>query len=1431
MRYRDYLNPQDAERQEEQERAFSATENLSVSIPIDGKLPEASDVLMPVAPDITKGAEAFQKVFPLAYAHIADNANLRFLMQRLDFRYEPEEGFEVTEKDIEGYEDFPQLLWATSPADLAEYKRIADDIRYQRAYKETRGFWANLAAGFADPTAWASGLLGGWLVRGVTSASVALAKAFHLSLKVNPTFGTVSKAVAGGAVSAEADILLHDTNDRDVSRAVQNATAGGILGGAFAIAPELVKAIGKAGKSALFRRQVQETVDAMVPDSPQAGVVTNQGTFEQAIGAVSPSIKLANNTNPLVREKASELTARSFDVYDKQGNIVPQKTPVNVVVDASLSEFMYGYHKDYGNAFNAWVKTTRYGWIVKKFPSLNFNYFKKTARQEFEEFLFNAKLHPDANGKCHTGIAEVDLFLENQANRVNKLTKDAWDAGVYNRQKENYEKKVLDEVSDVQKHIDDYDRKGEKLEARILKLEKQRDTLEKNYEDMLENTNRAEAFLSDNTERGLSLLEAGAVKKVERITKEAKQLGEASERQRQKLLSTDRKLNFDYAKAAVRGWFRGKDGTVAGAKDVTALRVLDDELGVVRAELTNLGGRDVRIVTETGYEQLSPAEQEVARSKYIKERLAFFRDREQKLLQKREEIVSRLQEAGYEFEQLSRSNAPEFTKETIAKASALGRRLGFKEGKFAQLESIYGKELRKLNQEIAETQEALEIHKRAKPIIELQRKGIEALKRKIEKKDYSIKEVLAGADKYYLHRMYNYAAIENDPVGFQDALTDGLMSIYPNLSEVECRSMAVEIYNELMLPSSNKRHLSLEQRGAELDRKLKFETKYIADYLTKDTEQEALELARTLIPDTELAKRGMFDVDALSLQIQTVGEDAASKLADPRAAAMVRKDSKKGAETLIRLIDDVRGLTYVNPWHDTRSAVIARNLHSITKNALTSLYLGNVALARMLDMFTTTLHLGLGNYLRGCYRMGGFDVKKISRLTKDELDPFVHAVDENGGRLLFELGKEIQDEWTIVRWARNGAAFVTKLARLLDEHGKKTVGYACEEYLLRGCEKMKLGKSISGDHMNFLLHYGIDKETAKKIATEFAEHGTVQKDTKCVFANTDAWADRTAADALKAAVRKCQQECIVTPTTGATPLFFKNPIVSLFLQFKRCAFAATEKAMVPFIQALKRGEYDRCVMSCAVGGAFAYMREEAKDRLAGRERTLDEKIESALGSLDVFAYGAFMKDTFGKMDFDEQDRFANFYKILDVAPFTSAAVRTVRSAYALKKMYSGVPLNRGDLSSMKSVVPFFTFFGWQKSLNELEKQIGKDMMIASYYRDDPNWKHEGDLEKPYEIASAERVADIQRLRTAENKHRKEEREKILGNKKNKDVVYKGSEGIVAKRREGNRLVGYKIVRSEEELRKTPNPKRKGKKKKEIRTEIRKLYTKKERDDD
>lgn len=1438
MRYRDYLIPQ-AEKQtpqtpeEDDNLAFSATEKMDVRIPFD-----TSDIFMPQAFDVKRGAGAVKKYlqgnFPLVWAHIADNANFRFLIQRLDGGYEHEEGFEVTEKDVEGYEEFPQLLWAVNRAELDEYKRIADDIRYQRAYKETRGFWANFAASFTDPINWMSGWIGGGVTRGVFSIAGTIGRALNLSSQVRPAVAVVSKAVTGGAVTSVVDASLHDMNNTELSRAVQNATTGGLLGGAFAVAPELTMAMARAGKAELFRRKVQAFADAASLQSPQSGVVTNQGSFEQTVGAFTPNVKLANNVNPTVREIGSELSARAFDVYDKQGNIVPQKTPVGAIASAKISERIYKANKNIDVAFNAWTEVNGYGWLAKKFPNWTFLMAPKSAMQKFNEFIFNAKLSADANGKCYTGIKAVDNYLNNQhAPLVYEMTKEAWNAGVYKQQTEAFEKKLRGQIADAEKFVREYEHKTERLENAVFKIERKLQATEDRFSALLGDSEQTMERLRDKTEHQLFNEETRAVKEAEGVAQNIEEASKDYQRQHGLLTSVTAKLNAVTPRKLIEGFFRRKDKTVATVKDLTDLTIINDELGTVQKLIQNSEGENVRLVAGIGYDKLNATERAIADTEILKTKLAALREREQKLLQRRDEIASRLNISAYEIETASRTDMPEVMKKAVMRSSELGKKLGFKEGQFSQLSKMYNAEMKKNMEKLRLAEEELERHKARSGDLELAKKQIEDFNKKIETKDYSIQEVLTSDDSYYLHRMYDYKKIEADPEDFKDCVTAGFKSIYPHLSDKECRKMAEEVYNDMMLPASNKRHLSFEQRGAEIDRRLKFKTIYIADYLVKDAQRETATLVKTLTVDTELAKRGLLDVDNVMLRIQENGERLAQLMKSDEAALM-RKHTADGAELVGRVINQLRGISEVNPFFGKKTNIIVNNLTSIAKNYLVAQYLGLSSTARLLDMFTTTLHLGIGNYLRGIYRIGGYDFKKITGLTKDELDPFVHAVDENGGRLLAELGKSIDNEWTVTRWTRNLAAGVSTLARLVDEHGKKTIGYAAEEYILQGCRKIKNSEALSEKHKNFLLHYGIDEGTAKKIATEFEQHGTVQSDTKSVFANTDAWSDTDVADALKSAVRKCQQECIITPTTGATPLFFEHPLIGLALQFKRCTFAAAEKATIPFIQKWKRNEYGTCVSACVIGGAAAYLREEIKDFMSGRDRTQDEKIASALGSLDVFAYGAFLKDNFEKIDFDEKDAFSNVYKVLDYAPFTSFTRNAVQSLGAFKKLYSGVNLNRSDLTALKTTfVPAYTFFGWARALNALQEEIGKDMMIGSYYKKGVEWKEDvGPSSLPYKITGTLAESDVKNLRRAETEAKNKKRDKILG-KESKDIVYRGKNGIVVKRREGNRIVGYKIVNSEEELRKTqkskpPKLKRGGK---GIRVKTRKGVYQKERDDD
>ena len=246
---------------------------------------------------------------------------------------------------------------------------------------------------------------------------------------------------------------------------------------------------------------------------------------------------------------------------------------------------------------------------------------------------------------------------------------------------------------------------------------------------------------------------------------------------------------------------------------------------------------------------------------------------------------------------------------------------------------------------------------------------------------------------------------------------------------------------------------------------------------------------------------------------------------------------------------------------------------------------------------------------------------------------------------------------------------------------------------------------------------------------------------------------------------------------GATPFFFSSDTGALMFQFKRCCFAAADKACLPFLQKLQAGEYDRALAAMFFGTAAAYFKELCKDKSGGRERTDEERLKSAIESLDVFAYMNILKDNVEKLDASEMNSYTNSYKILDFSPATSLIRNAAQSVEAFQKAYTWQPLIRSDLNAVKTIaVPAYTFIGWSKYVNGLQKDVGKDMLISSFYE-------EGEFRK-----------NVESLKRRESALEKEKHYKILKKpKKDPDLVYEGNLGSVVKRKNGQKHVGYMFV--------------------------------------
>lgn len=370
----------------------------------------------------------------LVVAHAKDNS-LRFYLQKALDVFDPAEpNFTVTENDVAGYEDFPQLMMAKSRAELIQMKGIADDIKLQRRVMAESSPLANtgasLIAGLVDPINLATGFAGG----GIVNSGF---KIYGIGKRLVGWGGVAVKGAAGAAVAAPLDVAVRsslDQREADVKEYVIGATASGLFGGLISAAPTIWRNVKGAERERAMEALTNLSNRYLTPEPIPSGnyKVASAFGFEK-ISLGSPDLKLANSRFKTARDFGFNATPFSFNIVDKAGKPIAQNGTVEMSTLNAVSTDLYQFQKGVQKCFKQYLdESTQYNWCSKTFKNWSaFNFYRGKAYDEFSKEFMHAMLHPDEiPNKAVASM--VELFR----NASEELTQKAMKAGVFN---ENFE--------------------------------------------------------------------------------------------------------------------------------------------------------------------------------------------------------------------------------------------------------------------------------------------------------------------------------------------------------------------------------------------------------------------------------------------------------------------------------------------------------------------------------------------------------------------------------------------------------------------------------------------------------------------------------------------------------------------------------------------------------------------------------------------------------------------------------------------------------------------------------------------------------------------------------------------------------------------------------------------------------------------------------
>jgi len=433
---------------------------------------------------------------------------------------------------------------------------------------------------------------------------------------------------------------------------------------------------------------------------------------------------------------------------------------------------------------------------------------------------------------------------------------------------------------------------------------------------------------------------------------------------------------------------------------------------------------------------------------------------------------------------------------------------------------------------------------------------------------------------------------------------------FANLSDAELRSLADEITDTILGNAEGRIPYDIVAgpRGALKERTLNIASEKIADFMELDIESVMRAQVRTMAPDVEIARK--FGSVDMAEEIRKINDEANAKVAGAKTDKE-RKAIQKQRESDVRDIEGIRDRlrgTYALPSNPAslvlRAGRIARNLNYVR-------LLGGMTLSALPDMAKVVFTHGLTSTFRDgfvpmvrnfkAFRAGAGEVKMAGTALDMNLDSRTMAMaditDDFGRHSKFERGLS----------ALSSKFGVVSLMAPWNAVLKQFAGLVTMTNVLRSSQRLAKGLA-SESEIRRLASSGIDLDLARAITRQFEAHGEV---TDGVWlAQSGKWTDRSAMDAIRAAVVRDVDRIIVTPGQDK-PLWMSTELGKMVGQFKSFSVSSMQKTMLAGLQQRDAATLNGTLLMLGLG-AMTYA---VKEMAAGREVSDDPRVW-AVNALD-----------------------------------------------------------------------------------------------------------------------------------------------------------------------------------------------------------------------
>lgn len=617
-----------------------------------------------------------------------------------------------------------------------------------------------------------------------------------------------------------------------------------------------------------------------------------------------------------------------------------------------------------------------------------------------------------------------------------------------------------------------------------------------------------------------------------------------------------------------------------------------------------------------------------------------------------------------------------------------------------------------------------------------QKEGLLKNRKEIENKKYTVEDFKRVGDESYLMRAFDKNKIVANIQGFKDAVKAGMISKLRQKGLFEKENLTAS--EKAILKKLNKQLDEAVQsvvddiqrnfqgrltsrnygiRGAENERVLDFDTKYVKDFVVNHYADATYRFIQTIVPDSAMMRAfGTINVDEL-FAASAKDYEALIKAAgnNNKEISRLKANQATDRDDIEAMFNRVRGTNVLDAENFTYAGRVINNGVATVKNLNVARLLGGTTMAGANDLGQVAMVLGFKRFY------GKQTLKALIDFVKGKTTGESVLSDEalfNATTLWRQtrqanFGEIVGGQGFLAytaRWTRGLANSTTFLSGIhaWDETMKFLSGYVTAETILKAGEKLISGKKLPEKDALFLKTTGITELQTRKIYEQFQKHGEVRNG---LYApGTATWTDRKIKELFGAAIMKIQNQAILTPGAGTVPLFLDMKVFRLFNQFKRFTWSAFEKCMIPGLQKRDFSVFAGAVLMMNIG----LLRSLIRMKNGGYELTENQLLEQALKECDFMSYYG---DVYGLgaslVGFASEEEKASKMDFMRAVQGTVVGFGqdTTRAAGGIYEALFGSGASDGQIHALRKLLPSqnnpaFAYF-FNKAEETLKAKYGK----------------------------------------------------------------------------------------------------------------------------